>query len=164
MWVETRLEQDFLFLSLEKEQDSVGRQRLLETGLNEVVVVKLPGKQRPLGLISLASTQTLKFQPDEKSYLVNVANLLGLTLQNVRLFEQVTTAQQQWVYTFDSIGDPILVHDREFKILRSNQRLSHLLGRESAALVGRTVTDLLPRKGISYDRCPYCEGIGRRRR
>jgi PAS domain S-box-containing protein len=153
------LEQDFIFLSLEKEQDSVGRQRLLETGLNEVVVVKLPGKQRPLGLISLASTQTLKFQPDEKSYLVNVANLLGLTLQNVRLFEQVTTAQQQWVYTFDSIGDPILVHDREFKILRSNQRLSHLLGRESAALVGRTVTDLLPRKGISYDRCPYCEGM-----
>jgi len=153
------LGQDFLFLSLEKEQDSVDRQRLLETGLNEVVVVKLPGKQRPLGLISLASTQTLKFQPDEKSYLVNVANLLGLTLQNVRLFEQVTTAQQQWVYTFDSIGDPILVHDREFKILRSNQRLSHLLGRESAALVGRTVTDLLPRKGIPYDSCPYCEGM-----
>jgi PAS domain S-box-containing protein len=153
------LEQDFLFMALDKEHESEGRQRLLETGLNEVVVVKLPGKQRPLGLISLASTQTLKFQPDEKSYLVNIANLLGLTLQNVRLFEQVTTAQQQWVYTFDSIGDPILVHDREFKILRSNQRLSHLLGRESAALVGRTVTDLLPRKGFAYDRCPYCEGI-----
>ena len=153
------LNEDFLFLSLEQEQDSVGRQRLLETGLNEVVMVKLPGKLRPLGLISLASSQTLKFQPDERSYLVNIANLLGLTLQNVRLFEQVTTAQQQWVYTFDSIGDPILVHDREFRILRSNQRLSHLLGRESAALVSRAVTDLLPRKGVAYEHCPYCEGV-----
>ena len=30
--------------------------------------------------------------------------------------------------------------------LRSNQRLSHLLGRESNALIGRAVSDLLARK------------------
>ena len=152
------VDEDFAFLRLEDEQDAPGRQRLLENGLNEVVTMKLPGKERPLGVINLASTQTLKFQPDETSYLINIANLVGLTLQNMRLFEQVATAQQQWVYTFDSIGDPILVHDREFRILRSNQRLSHLLGRESAALVGRAVTDLLPRKGFAYEKCPYCEG------
>ena len=86
--------------------------------------LSLPGKEGPLGIIAVGSTQHLKFQADEISYLGNVANLLGLTLQNVRLFEQVATVQQQWAYTFDSIGDPILVHDREFRILRSNQRLS----------------------------------------
>jgi PAS domain S-box-containing protein len=153
------LESDFLFMRFEDEQDPAGRQRLLEYGLNEVVAVKLPGKERPLGVISLASTQTVKFQRDEIAYFVNLANLVGLTLQNVRLFEEVATAQQQWVYTFDSIGDPILVHDRAFRVLRSNQRLSHLLGRESASLVGRTVSELLPRKGSAYEKCPYCEGI-----
>src|SRR5260370_7482074 len=59
----------------------------------------------------------------------------------------------------DSIGDPIFVHDPEFRILRANQRLGNLLGRDSAALVGRMVTDLLPRKGTNYKSCPYCEGI-----
>jgi PAS domain S-box-containing protein len=152
------MESDFLFLRFEDEQDPAGRQRLMEYGLNEVVAVKLPGKDRPLGVISIASTQTVKFQRDEIAYFVNLANLVGLTLQNVRLFEQVATAQQQWVYTFDSIGDPILVHDRSFKILRSNQRLSHLLGREGAGLVGRFVSDVLPRRGVAFEKCPYCEG------
>ena len=50
------------------------------------------------------------------------------------------------------------MHDRAFKILRSNQRLSHLLGREGAGLVGRFVSDVLPRKGVAYEQCPYCEG------
>jgi PAS domain S-box-containing protein len=153
------LEKDFLFLRVEEEQDPNGRRRMMESGMNELVALKLPGKDGPLGMITVASTQTVRFQKDEITYLVNIANLLGLTLQNVRLFEQVTTVQQQWAYTFDSIGDPILVHDREFRILRTNQRLGHLLGREPGALTGRTVTDLLPRKGTSYEKCPYCEGV-----
>src|SRR5262249_4259444 len=123
------LESDFVFMRFQDELDPAARRRLMEYGLNEVVAVKLPGTERPLGVISVASTQTVKFQRDEIAYFMNLANLVGLTLQNVRLFEQVASAQQQWVYTFDSIGDPILVHDRSFKILRSNQRLSHLLGR-----------------------------------
>src|SRR5439155_816578 len=68
--------------------------------------------------------------------------------------------QHQWEYTFDSIGDPILVHDLAGRILRSNQRLSHLLGREGGPLVGRSVTELLPVQNAAYKSCPYCEGVG----
>jgi PAS domain S-box-containing protein len=153
------LEKDVVFIRLEDEQAADGRRRMMENGLNEVVALKLPGKNGPLGVITVGSAQMARFQRDEGSYLVNVANLLGLTLQNVRLFEQVATVQQQWAYTFDSIGDPILVHDREFRILRSNQRLGDLLGRENSALVGRTVTDLLAGKNANYEKCPYCEGV-----
>jgi two-component system NtrC family sensor kinase len=85
--------------------------------------------------------------------------LLGLTLQNVRLFEQVDTIQRQWAYTFNSIGDPIFVHDREFRILRVNQRLAHVAARESNSIVGRWVSDLFTRKGANYNQCPYCEGV-----
>jgi two-component system NtrC family sensor kinase len=113
-----------------------------------------------LGVIAIGSTRQDRFHPDELSYLVNIANLLGLTLQNVSLFEQVTTVQRQWEYTFDSIGDPILVHDRAGRILRSNQRLSQLLGKEGSGLVGRNVTELLPTQNAAYKLCPYCEGVG----
>jgi PAS domain S-box-containing protein len=158
-WMKRVMEQQCLFLRIKEEQDAAARQRMTESGISELVALALPGKEGPLGIIAVGSTQHLKFQADEISYLANVANLLGLTLQNVRLFEQVATVQQQWAYTFDSIGDPILVHDREFRVLRSNQRLSHLLGRESSALVGRAVADLLPRKTVRYENCPYCEGV-----
>jgi PAS domain S-box-containing protein len=158
-WVQRVLQKDCLFVRLDEGVDAKERTRMEESGVSESISLALPGKDGPVGIISVGSYQNVRFQHDEISYLVNIANLLGLTLQNVRLFEQVATVQQQWAYTFDSIGDPIFVHDPEFRILRVNQRLGNLLGRDAAAIIGRTVTDLLPRKGTNYQNCPYCEGV-----
>jgi PAS domain S-box-containing protein len=158
-WVQQVLQKDCLFLRVNEEVDAKERARMEESGVTESISLALPGKDGPLGIVCVGSIRSVRFQRDELSYLVNIANLLGLTLQNVRLFEQVATVQQQWAYTFDSIGDPILVHDPEYRILRTNRRLGHLLGRDNAALIGRMVVDLLPRKSASYQNCPYCEGI-----
>jgi PAS domain S-box-containing protein len=158
-WMKRVLEKDYLFARFDDEHDVAERQRMAQGGLNEIIALTLPGKDGPLGIVALGSKNNVKFPHDEISYLVNVTNLLGLTLQNVKLFEQVATVQQQWANTFDSIGDPILVHDREFRILRTNQRLGQLLGRENRLLTGGTVGDLLSRKNANYEDCPYCEGI-----
>jgi PAS domain S-box-containing protein len=147
------------FLSLSPETNREAWPRIAEPTVNEMVAIVLRGKTGPLGIIGVGSTRVEHFQPDEISYLVNIGNLLGLTLQNVRLFEQLATVQKQWAYTFDSIGDPILVHDGQGRVLRTNQRLSHLLGKDFSALVGRGVANLLPRNGFSYEVCPYCEGV-----
>jgi PAS domain S-box-containing protein len=158
-WVQRVLQKDCLFLRLDESVDEKERVRMEESGVGESISLALPGKDGPVGVISVGSFLSVRFQRDEISYLINIANLLGLTLQNVRLFEQVATVQQQWAYTFDSIGDPIFVHDPEFRILRANQRLGNLLGRDASALAGRMVTELLPRKGTNYKNCPYCEGL-----
>jgi two-component system NtrC family sensor kinase len=159
-WAQRLLSGDCQFVESCEEWDPTTRKRADEAGLAGLVILPLPGKQGPLGAIAVGSTRQGRFHPDELAYLVNIANLLGLTLQNVHLFEQVTVVQRQWEYTFDSIGDPILVHDRAGRILRSNQRLSQLLGRGGNALVGRSVTELLPIQNAGYKICPYCEGIG----
>ncbi|GAC1663046.1 MAG: hypothetical protein NVS9B4_17400 [Candidatus Acidiferrum sp.] len=158
-WVQDLLGREWVSLHLQDETDLKAHQRLVEAGLTEAVTLTLSGKDGPLGIVAVGSARNAPFQADEISYLVNIVNLLGLTLLNVRLFAQVSAVQQQWEYTFDSIGDPILVHDTEARILRSNQRLGQLLGRESASFTGRRVSQLLPRKGIEYERCPYCEGL-----
>jgi PAS domain S-box-containing protein len=158
-WAQEVLRKEYDFLRIEKGKNDQVRRRLAEVGLKELITLALPGKEGPLGIVTVGSSRSVNFQADEISYLLNITNLLGLTLQNVRLFEQVATVQQQWAYTFDSIGDPILVHDCEFRILRTNQRLCQLLGREAGALVGRSVTELLSRAGVSYANCPYCESI-----
>jgi PAS domain S-box-containing protein len=158
-WSQQVLHKDCEFLRLEDESDPGVRQRMAESGIGNIITMALPGKDGPIGIIAIGSTRSEQFQADEISYLLNISNLLGLTLQNVRLFEQVATVQQQWAYTFDSIGDPILVHDRQGRILRCNLRLGHLLGRDSQALGGRGVMDLLARKNLTYEMCPYCEGV-----
>jgi PAS domain S-box-containing protein len=158
-WAQRVLKEDCQFLQSEDEWDPSAQKRLDEAGLKSLVTLALPGKTGPLGIIKIGATERKRFAPGELSYLVNMVNLLGMTLENVRLFEQVTTVQQQWEYTFDSIGDPVLVHDRQGRILRSNQRLRQLLGRERDAMVGWSVRELLPVKNAAYKDCPYCEGI-----
>ncbi len=158
-WVQRVLKERFVVQTVEEKNDEAIRRRMIEAGLTQVVTLPLPGKEGPLGIVAVGSTHAVKFQEDEISYMMNVANLLGLTLQNVDLFEQVSAVQQQWAYTFDSIGDPVLVHDREFRIVRSNQRIAHLLGRQGAAMDGRTMGEVFFRKNARFENCPYCEGI-----
>jgi PAS domain S-box-containing protein len=158
-WAVKVLKEDCQWMRFEDEQDPAAKARMTESGMREMITIGLRGKEGPLGIIAVGSTREVKFLPDEVAYLVNLSNLLGLTLQNVKLFEQVAAAQQQWADTFDSIGDPILVHDRAGRVLRVNQRLSHLLSREYRAMIGRDVSDTFSRKEVAFATCPYCEGL-----
>jgi PAS domain S-box-containing protein len=158
-WAKQVLREDCQYLRFAETQDPAARARMAECGLRELVTLALRGKDGPLGTIAVGSNRAVEFQSDEVAYLVNLSNLLGLTLQNVKLFEQVATAQQQWADTFDSIGDPVLVHDRDGRLLRVNQRFTQLLARDYRALVGRSVQEILPRKEASFAICPYCEGV-----
>lgn len=158
-WAQRVLKAECQFLESRDEWEPAAQRRMDEAGLKSLVTLALPGKNGALGVIAIGTVERRRFAPGELSYLVNMANLLGMTLENVRLFEQVATVRRQWEYTFDSIGDPILVHDAQGRILRSNQRLRQLLGREREAMVGWGVTALLAVKNAAYKVCPYCEEV-----
>ncbi|HEX9233800.1 MAG TPA: PAS domain S-box protein [Candidatus Acidoferrum sp.] len=158
-WAQRVLKEEFATMNVANETDKQERDRMLATGVKEIVSLVLRGKDAPLGIFAVGSGHHSKLQDDEVDYLKNIANLLGLTVQNVLLFEQVDKVQRQWAYTFDSIGDPIFVHDREGRMLRINQRMLHLAGRENKSWVGRSVLELFPQKNAEYEQCPYCEGV-----
>jgi len=158
-WVQEVLKEEFRISRFEDERDLKVRRKMAQASITQLITVPLCGKEGPVGLLTIGALPGKRFQEDELTYLANVANFLGTTVENVSLFEQIKSVQQQWVYTFDSIGDPILVHDQEGRILRTNTRLAHLLGKKSTALVGRAVTELFAPRQEAYRVCPYCEGI-----
>ena len=127
--------------------------------VSAIVLIRVPGKDAPLGLLGIGSSTPRKFEGEEERYLVNVANLLGLTAQNVALVETATENRRQWLDTFDSIDDLILVHALDGRILRVNRALTARFGVEPVALVGRNVRDVLQHRGNQWSRCPYCEGV-----
>ena len=127
--------------------------------LSAIVFVRVPGKDQPLGLLGIGSSAARKFENEEERYLVNVANLLGLTAQNVALVETATENRRQWLDTFDSIDDLILVHALDGQILRVNRALTARLGANPPALVGRNVREVLRHGKAPWSRCPYCEGV-----
>ena len=168
-WARRALDPDTSHLVFDTERDPLVRRRLEAEGIKAMVLVRVPGKDAPLGVLCVGSNEPRRFHAEEIHFLVNVANLLGLTIQNVSLFEQAAHAERQWMYTFDSIEDPILVHDPEFRILRANQALGQRLGNVPAkSLVGcRVVDGFQPAAASATSRfgtapwvnCPYCEGV-----
>jgi PAS domain S-box-containing protein len=130
---------------------------MLAAGLDCIAYVRLPGKETTLGVLGVGCSGTRRPQADEIAFLVNVANLLGLTIQNVRLFEHAAASERQWSYTFDSIEDPILVHDNNQRVVRVNSALASRLKKTQEELQGRNVSEILPRSGRRWSSCPYCE-------
>ncbi len=157
-WVQAILQENYRVSRFDEEKDSKVRRAMADAGITQLVTVPLRGKKEVVGLLSIGALPGKRFHEDELNYLANVASFLGTTVENVSLFEQIKAVQQQWVYTFDSIGDPILVHDNEGRIMRGNLRLANLLGRDCVSVVGRSVSDLFSPRAAHFQVCPYCEG------
>lgn len=158
-WLEEVLPEKYRLVRFEEEKDTRIRRNMAEAGITQLIAVPMRGKKGPVGVLYIGALPGKRFHDDEFTFLVNVTNFLGTTVENVNLFEQIKTVQQQWVYTFDSIGDPIIVHDGEGRIVRTNLRLANLLGRDCQSVVGRSVRDLLSPRENTFQICPYCEGL-----
>src|SRR6185437_470028 len=105
-------------LTLSPQTKNVAPRSWMETEkLASLMLVRIPGKDEPRGFLAIGSLTPRDFERDEQDFLVNVANLLGLTAQNVELFQNAATARRQWLDTFDSMDDLILVHSLDGIIL-----------------------------------------------
>ena len=157
-WPQKVLQQEAPFVAYAATDVPGVRQWMEAEKLAALVLVRVPGKDRPLGLLGIGSDVPRTFETDEIHFLVNVANLLGLTAQNVALFEMAATSRRQWLDTFDSIADLIVVHGPDGRILRANRALAWHLGVEPASLEGQALRDLLTQGAQRWNSCPYCEG------
>jgi PAS domain S-box-containing protein len=157
-WVEKVLGQDSPVIFRRDTEDAPVCDWLEEEKLSVMVFVEIPGESAPLGLLGIGSPVAHSLEEQEQHFLGNVANLVGLTAQNLTLFESATTARRQWLDTFDSIDDLIFVHSPEGRILSANRALASRLNLEATALVGQSVREVLRQGGTPWSRCPYCEG------
>jgi two-component system NtrC family sensor kinase len=129
---------------------------LREEGFHHVVMLPVLGKKSVIGTLSLGSKRRLSYTAEEMAFLATSAHQLGLAVENLRLVEQILRSQRQWINTFDSIQDLILVHDPEFHIVRVNQALLQRIGQAQADVAGKRCEEVLPRPQAEWTGCPYC--------
>ncbi len=136
------------------------RQELKKVGIHHVVRLPVQGKKSVIGMVSLACAQRRRHTREELEFLETAAQKLGIAVENLRLLEQVLRSQQQWVNTFDSILDPILAHDADFRIIKANQALLQRLEQAPADVLGHLCEEVMP-KVRPWEGCPYCDfGVG----
>ncbi|MGB8472625.1 MAG: PAS domain S-box protein [Candidatus Acidiferrum sp.] len=100
----------------------------------------------------------------EKKLLNALASHAALSLENFRRFSQLEKSKRQWVEDIDAISDYIVVHDRAWKILRTNRSLASHLGVPPVALVGEAMSSLrqIAETGSELP-CPFCRDTQRAR-
>jgi PAS domain S-box-containing protein len=94
---------------------------------------------------------------NERALLQALASHAALSLENFRRFSQLERSKRQWVEDIDAISDYIVVHDRSFRIVRTNRSLASHLGVPPVALVGEAMSSLrqIAETGTEFP-CPFC--------
>ncbi len=93
----------------------------------------------------------------ERRLLHALASHAALSLENFRRFSQLERSKRQWVEDIDAISDFIVVHDRSWRVLRTNRSLASHLGVPPVALVGEAMSRLrqIAESGSDLP-CPFC--------
>jgi PAS domain S-box-containing protein len=123
----------------------------------ELVVVPVRGSDgEALGAILVHGARP-EIVKEEKKLLHALASHAALSLENFRRFSQLERSKQQWVQDIDAISDFIVVHDRAWKIVRTNRSLADHLGLPPVALVGESISSLRTlAEGDGTLPCPFC--------
>jgi len=93
----------------------------------------------------------------ERRLLEALASHAALAIENFRRFRQLERSKRNWVQDIDAITDYMVVHDRRWRILRTNRSLAAHLGVPPVALVGEavgTLRQLAETAGTLP--CPFC--------
>src|SRR5690242_15451423 len=101
---------------------------------------------------------------EEKRLLRALASHAALSLENFQRFSQLERSKQQWVEDIDAISDYIVVHNRSWRIVRTNRSLASYLGVPPVALVGEAMSSLRQIAEAGSDLpCPFCRDTERTR-
>ena len=109
-----------------------------------------------LGAICLIR-ETTTLAEAEQRLLHALASHAALSLENFRRFSQLERSKRQWVEDIDAISDYIVVHDRSWRVVRTNRSLASHLGVPPVALVGEAMNSLRQIAETGSDLpCPFC--------
>lgn len=81
------------------------------------------------------------------------AALLHLLEDNQREHDQAEQSRREWVAVFDSIRDPVFVHDANYCIVRANRAYAERAGSDIAAILGKPYWEVFPRLGGPLPHC-----------
>jgi PAS domain S-box-containing protein len=116
-----------------------------------------------LGMLCLLRRRK-SLDAQDKKLLHALASHAALSLENFRRFSQLEKSKRQWVEDIDAISDYIVVHDRAWKIVRTNRSLASHLGVPPVALVGEAMSGLRQIAETGSDLpCPFCRDTQRPR-
>ncbi len=91
---------------------------------------------------------------------------IELELQNEklrRLHDQLKLESQEWKATFDSISDPISIHDRDFNIINVNKAFTEFFKTSPENIIGKKCYEFVHESAGPWPNCPHKQALENRK-
>jgi formate hydrogenlyase transcriptional activator len=76
-------------------------------------------------------------------------------IKSKRAEEKIKQVAEEWRATFDSIRDPVSIHDREYRIVRANRAFAEAFGMEIRAVLGKRCFEIVHGTEAAWPACPH---------
>jgi len=109
----------------------------------------------------LARVQThLTLKRLQKQVAAQNAQLEQEMIKGARAEEKTRHAAEEWRSTFDSIQDPISIHDKDFRIVRANKAFADAFGIEIREVIGKKCYEIIHGTKGPWSNCPHSQTMG----
>jgi two-component system NtrC family sensor kinase len=121
--------------------------------LRSLVVVPMFRRDEVIGALIVGSVEVGSYDETDLSFVQHLADQLSISIQNARLYKQVSRAKEEWESTFMAVTDPIFLIDTDYNVLLHNGRLpAEMQGFWDQAMSRKCFAKLHGRT----DPCPDC--------
>lgn len=139
-----------------KEEASTDAIIIQQLGTQAYAVVPLVSRDRVLGLIWVDNFFNRKPITDEDmQFLQSFSNHVASAIENARLFEKVSMAEQQLENIFESISDMVYFVSKEYVIKSVNKAVGRRLGLEQSELIGKRCYEVFHGMNEPFRKCPH---------
>ncbi|MHB8058270.1 MAG: GAF domain-containing sensor histidine kinase [Desulfuromonadaceae bacterium] len=125
--------------------------------LRSMAISPMFKRDEVIGALIVASTAVDVYDEADLTFAEHLADQLSISIQNARLYKQVSRAKDEWEATFMAVTDPILLIDTDYNVLLHNGRLPAELQSFWDKAVSRKCFAKLHGRAESCPECPIQE-------
>lgn len=127
-----------------------------ELGTNTFGVVPLITRDKAIGLILVDNLFTGKpINDNDLKFLTELTSHIASAIENARLFEDVSLAEEELKQIFESISDMVYFTDRDFTIRHINKAVVERIGIPEEEIIGQKCYRIFHGKDEPWEECPH---------
>lgn len=127
-----------------------------QLGTHAYAVVPLISRDKVIGLIWVDNYfNRRQITEEDMKFLNSFSNQVASAIENARLFEQMTMAEQQLENIFESISDMVYFNSNDYVIKSVNKAVSKKIGLPASEIIGKKCYEVFHGMNEPFKKCPH---------
>jgi PAS domain S-box-containing protein len=126
---------------------------LKNEGIKSVAFLPLRSKRGVIGVMAIGVMDPQKLNHENIKVFTTISNQIGIIVDNIRLFQELSMVSKEWENTFNTITDPMLLISNESKVLWVNIAYARMMSAIPEDLIGKGCCDIFHNESSPIHTC-----------